>query len=274
MAMSTLFAVLGGAISFAVFLTSYMQVERMDAQNKLIEQQIKQTDQQMKLAASPGVAVALSIAERRQVTSARSSTTSTATRDTACGDVPLSASARRSAACPTSSPARSPSPSSQPYKPVVVSADDSGRTTSPRSAAPSSSSSSATSPPPTSTSAEALDLSAAFLDHADLHAPRPRAHPLPRVACASAKLYDADLTAPNLAGADLTPRRRSPAKTHRRPTSPAPSSTSANLTGADLAEANLVDADLTGANLKAAVLQADPARQRRAPRRQPRRRAT
>jgi len=69
MAMTTLFAVLGGAISFAVFLTSYMQVERMDAQNHLIAKQIQQTDEQMKLSAlQQRIDVALSIAERRQVT--------------------------------------------------------------------------------------------------------------------------------------------------------------------------------------------------------------
>ncbi len=50
MAMSTLFAVLGGAISFAVFLASYMQVERMEAQNKLIGEQIRQADEQMRFA--------------------------------------------------------------------------------------------------------------------------------------------------------------------------------------------------------------------------------
>jgi hypothetical protein len=69
MAMTTLFAVLGGAISFAVFLTSYMQVERMDAQNKLIEKQIEQTARQMELTEKQqSIDVALSIAERRQVT--------------------------------------------------------------------------------------------------------------------------------------------------------------------------------------------------------------
>ncbi|MEZ4380738.1 MAG: pentapeptide repeat-containing protein [Nannocystaceae bacterium] len=39
MAMSTLIAVLGGAISFAVFLATYLQVERMGEQNELLKSQ-------------------------------------------------------------------------------------------------------------------------------------------------------------------------------------------------------------------------------------------
>ncbi len=46
MAFSTLLAVLGGVVSFAVFLASYMQVERMGEQNTLLEAQTELLNQQ------------------------------------------------------------------------------------------------------------------------------------------------------------------------------------------------------------------------------------
>ncbi len=46
MAFSTLLAVLGGVVSFAVFLASYMQVERMGEQNTLLEAQTELLHQQ------------------------------------------------------------------------------------------------------------------------------------------------------------------------------------------------------------------------------------
>ncbi|MEZ4429290.1 MAG: pentapeptide repeat-containing protein [Nannocystaceae bacterium] len=49
MAMGTLIAVLGGVVSFAVFLTSYMQVERMGEQNQLLQNQTKLLEEQNKL---------------------------------------------------------------------------------------------------------------------------------------------------------------------------------------------------------------------------------
>jgi len=52
MAMSTLIAVLGGAISFAVFLASYLQVERMGQQNELLISQNEMIETQTELFAA------------------------------------------------------------------------------------------------------------------------------------------------------------------------------------------------------------------------------
>jgi uncharacterized protein YjbI with pentapeptide repeats/uncharacterized protein YneF (UPF0154 family) len=74
MAMSTLIAVLGGAISFAVFLATYLQVERMGEQNKLLENQNAMVEEEIKLVrkqmkaddAARKVDLSLSIAAQRQ----------------------------------------------------------------------------------------------------------------------------------------------------------------------------------------------------------------
>ncbi len=67
MAMSTLIAVLGGAISFAVFLASYLQVERMGQQNELLTAQNAMIEAQMKGdERSRKVDLSLSIAAQRQ----------------------------------------------------------------------------------------------------------------------------------------------------------------------------------------------------------------
>jgi hypothetical protein len=274
MAMSALFAVLGAAISFAVFLTSYMQVERMDEQNKLIERQIKQTDEQMKFAArAQDVAVALSVGDRRQVM-LRELITRHQRRPRHLRRRRPAVAARREEALPARvtarhlrlrRPARSPT-SRRHQRPTTR------RTTSPR--------------PPQPRAEQLLRYLAAanvdfgrprplaaFLDHADLHATVLERIRSPR-RMRSAKLYDANLTGADLAGADLTLAVASPAPSsaqanladrrppqgqpHRRrpqprPTSPTPTSPAPTSRGR---------------------ASADPARPRRAPRRQPRRRAT
>ncbi|MCB9704156.1 MAG: pentapeptide repeat-containing protein [Myxococcales bacterium] len=74
MAMSTLIAVLGGAISFAVFLATYLQVERMGEQNKLLSSQNDMIKKEMDLLADQmeadkearQVELSLTIASHRQ----------------------------------------------------------------------------------------------------------------------------------------------------------------------------------------------------------------
>ncbi len=74
MAMSTLIAVLGGAISFAVFLATYLQVERMGQQNELLTAQNQMIKEQtelfrLQISADKGareVDLSLSTAAQRQ----------------------------------------------------------------------------------------------------------------------------------------------------------------------------------------------------------------
>lgn len=67
MAMSSLLAVLGGAISFAVFLATYLQVEKMTQQNELLQSQNKliESEYQANLLARE-VDISLSVAGQRQ----------------------------------------------------------------------------------------------------------------------------------------------------------------------------------------------------------------
>lgn len=259
MAMSALFAVLGAAISFAVFLTSFMQVERMTEQNKLIQAQLKQTDDQMKFnARAQDVALALSVGDRRQVMLRDLISDVNSARDTACGpDVPLSRLGEKKRCLPDNTARQIATFVAllQPYKPVVASPDGSQNDVADTARSPEQQQFlrylSANN---IEVGSEALDLSTAFLDHADLHATALERVRLTSVSMRNVKLYDADLSGAELAGADmtlavaartkLTGANLAAAKLHK-----------ANFSGADLTNANLVDAVITGANLKGAVVQ-------------------
>lgn len=258
MAMSALFAVLGAAISFAVFLTSFMQVERMTEQNKLIQAQLAQTDKQMEFAArAQDVALALSIGDRRQVMLRDLVSDVNQARDVACGaDVPLSRFGEKKRCLPDTTARQIATFVAllQPYKPVVASADGTQNDVAESARSPEQQQFlrylSANS---IEVGSEALDLSTAFLDHADLHATYLERIRLTRVSMRGAKLYDGDFTSAELAGVDLTLALASRAKLSQANLATAKLH-KANLSGADLASANLVDAVLTGANLKGAVL--------------------
>jgi len=259
MAMSALFAVLGAAISFAVFVTAFMQVERMTEQNKLIQAQIKQTDDQMKFnARAQDVALALSVGDRRQVMLRDLISDVNEARDTPCGaDVPLSRLGEKKRCLPDNAARQIATFAAllQPYKPVVASPDGSQNDVAETARSPEQQQFlrylSANN---IEVGNEALDLSTAYLDHADLHATALERIRLTGVSLRSAKLYDADFSGAELAGADLTlavaSRTRlsganlAAAKLHK-----------ANLSGADLTSANLVDTVFSGTNLKGAVLQ-------------------
>jgi len=67
MAMGSLLAVLGGAISFAVFLATYLQVERMGEQNELLKVQNELVRAEMRaLSEQSNIDIALSVAAQRQ----------------------------------------------------------------------------------------------------------------------------------------------------------------------------------------------------------------
>ncbi len=245
MAMSTLFAVLGGAISFAVFLTSYMQVERMDAQNQLIGFQIKQTTQQMELAQiQQDIEVALSIAERRQVTTREILTVINSDR-TAAQD------GKRGLTGTTANLIAVAVAQLEPYLGVRADPDTGKNTLEAHVESPEQEQllrylSAA------NVDFGDLDLSRAFLDHADLHGTDLSRIQAPRVRMRHAALYDAKLLAANLAGvdlslavlarSDLTGSNLATAVLHK-----------ANLGDAILADVNLADADLSGAIMKKTV---------------------
>ncbi|MBL8973979.1 MAG: pentapeptide repeat-containing protein [Myxococcales bacterium] len=245
MAMSTLFAVLGGAISFAVFLTSYMQVERMDAQNQLIAQQIEQTSQQMKQSdKQTQIAVALSIAERRQATARE-------IIGVINGDRSTTQDGKRALTPATANLVAIAFSQLSPYRGVRadITTGDNNLTDEVRS-------------PEQEQLMRYLaalnidfgdiDLSSAYLAHAQLPGLDLARAQLPRVSLRSATIYDARLSGANLVAADFTlgvlarsdftAANLTSAVLHR-----------ANLTDAVLSEANLTDADLSGAILKKAV---------------------
>lgn len=241
MAMSTLFAVLGGAISFAVFLTSYMQVERMDAQNALIKQQIAQTSEQMNFSAlAQQVDVALSIAERRQVTIRELLTV--INNDPRKGNKLDEQTANLLAVAVDQL---------EPYIGVTVDRDTGKNLMATEVKSPEQEQLLRYLAALKLDIAE-LDLSRAFLDHADLHGIKLDHIQLPRVRMRQAQLYDAGLLGANLAGVDL-----SLAVLARADLSGANLATAilhkANLTDANLSDANLAEADLSAAILPRAV---------------------
>ena len=241
MAMSTLFAVLGGAISFAVFLTSYMQVERMDAQNGLIDRQIKQTTEQMQLAAlAQQVDVALSIAERRQVTLRELLTLINSDPRTGkkLGDQTANFISVGVAQL-------------EPYTSVIIDRDTGKSVMSSEIKSPEQEQllrylAAA------NVDFTDLDLSRAFLDHVDLNDVKLNNIKLRRVRIRQAKLHDANLGGADLAGADLTLAVLARAELGNTNLATAVLH-KANLTGADLSEANLAEADLSAAVLTGAV---------------------
>ena len=245
MAMSTLFAVLGGAISFAVFLTSYMQVERMDAQNQLIARQLEQTDRQMALDdQQQKIAVALSIAERRQATAREILGVINSDRSPA-------QDGKRGLSTTTANLITIAISQLAPYRGVnadFVTGENilSAELRSPEQeqlvrylAA-------------INVDFSDIDLSPAYLAHIQISGADLSRIQLPRVRMPSATMYDARLPGANLVGTDLslsllarsdfTAANMASAVLHR-----------ANLTDAVLAEANLTNADLSGAILKKAV---------------------
>jgi uncharacterized protein YjbI with pentapeptide repeats len=256
MAMSALFAVLGGAISFAVFLTSYMQVERMTQQNALIERQIAQTDQQMRTL---DVQISLSIAERRQATLRELIADISADPRHECGaDVPLSKLGGKKR-CLRDGTLRQISaffPTLTAYRPLLPAAETAANTLAPDPTSPEQAQFlRLLSTLDIEVGDEALDLAqpATFLDHADLHATELARIRLPGVRMRGVQLYDADLTGADLHGADATLGRLSRARLVQANLADAVLRT-ANLAGADLTGANLAGADLTAALLKGAVL--------------------
>ena len=245
MAMTTLFAVLGGAISFAVFLTSYMQVERMDAQNKLISTQIDQTAEQMKLAVlQQQVEVALSIAERRQVTTREILTVVN-------NDPKPLQDGKRVLTGATANLIAVAIAQLEPYLGVQVDRESGVNALSQQPRSPEQEQlirylSAA------NIDFSDLDLSRAFLDHADLHGTELARIQLRGVRMRHAALYDVKLAGADLAGADLAfallarsdlgGSNLARAVLHK-----------ANLDDAVLVGANLAEADLSGAMLKKAV---------------------
>lgn len=242
-ALSALFAVLGSAISFAVFLTSFMQVERMTEQNKLIEAQTDLTREQLKFEKDrQAVEISLSIADRRQTT-AREVFAAIAADSGRVGDdgrKRLSQSTRLMVTATVSQlhPYRGVDPTTNSVTEQVKSPEQEQilRYLS-----------------AVSIDVSELDLSRAFLEHADLHSVELPQLQLPGVSLRQSALYDAKLPHANLALADLSLSQL--ARTDL---------TGVNLTDARLvdavlvdavlSEANLVRADLTRANLRKAVL--------------------
>ena len=245
MAMSTLFAVLGGAISFAVFLTSYMQVERMDFQNKLIGQQIDQTRAQMEFAASAqAIDVALSIAERRQITIRE--LLAVVNNDGKPG------AGKRTLTAPTANLIAIAVDQLEPYAGLTVDHKTGQNTISPQVKSPEQEQL-LRYLAATDVDFAGLDLSRAFLDHADLHDVDLSQIVLPRVSLRQAQLYDAKLVGASLAGADLT--LAALARTDLSGSNLAAASLHrANLVGANLTAANLTNADLSAAVVSDAVL--------------------
>ncbi|HEY0136991.1 MAG TPA: pentapeptide repeat-containing protein [Nannocystis sp.] len=245
MAMTTLFAVLGGAISFAVFLTSYMQVERMDAQNKLIATQIDQTNKQMELTEKQqSIEVALSIAERRQVTIREVLTLINNER-------PVLENGKRRLGGTTANLIAVAVAQLEPYRPVAANVDGGTNELQEHVRSPEQEQlvrylSAA------NVDFGELDLRRAFLDHTDLQGTDLNGANLEKVRMRHVLLHDAKLAGANLALADLTlaglarvdlsGTNLHQAKLHR-----------ANLDDAVLTEANLAAADLSGAILKKAV---------------------
>ena len=245
MAMTTLFAVLGGAISFAVFLTSYMQVERMDAQNHLIAKQIEQTETQMELSVlQQRIEVALSIAERRQVTTREILTLVNTERGTL-------QDGKRKLGGTTANLIAVAVAQLDPYRGVTTDLATGDNVMQKHIRSPEQEQllrylSAA------NVDFGEIDLRRASLDHADLQGTdlshihlggvSMREVMLHDAKLVGADLVDAKLPFAGLARADLTGSNLAKAVLHR-----------ANLDDAVLAEVNLTGADLSGAILKKAV---------------------
>lgn len=232
-ALSALFAVLGSAISFAVFLTSFMQVERMTEQNELIKVQTKLTQDQLAFEEKrQAVEIALSIADRRQTT-AREVFAAIANDPGRAGDDGRKGLTQGTRLLITATVSQL-----QPYKGVdPIDNNVTHQVKSPEQEQVLRYLSAV------NVDVSELDLSRAFLDHVDLHSTELPQIQLPGVSIQQAALYDAKFPGANLALADLSITQL--ARTDL---------SGANLTDAKLVDAVLVDAVLTDANLVRADL--------------------
>lgn len=243
-ALSALFAVLGSAISFAVFLTSYMQVERMTEQNELVRAQTELTKEQMDWEKQrQNVEISLAIADRRQVTARELFAAIVGDGERKAGGdgrkrLSQSTSLLIAASLPQLAPYRGVDPTTNAVAEEIKSPEQEQllRYLS-----------------ALDIDVSELDLSRAYLDHADLHNAELPAIQLQGVTMRRSALYDAKLPGANLALADLSLAQLARADL-----------TGANLTQAKLggaslddavlSEANLAGADLSRASLKKAVL--------------------
>lgn len=244
-ALSALFAVLGSAISFAVFLTSYMQVERMTEQNELVRAQTKLTQQQLDFEERrQKVEISLSIADRRQITARelfaaiasdpdrRGGTRDERKRLSESTELLISASVAQL----------------QPYHGVDPLTNDVSTTLkSPEQeqllrylAA-------------INADVSEIDLSRAYLDYVELYNVDLPQIQLPGVKLRFAALYDTKLAGANFALADLSNSQFTRSDLAGANLSDA-KLREAVLYNAVLTDANLVRADLSRANLKEAVL--------------------
>ncbi|MBZ5707982.1 pentapeptide repeat-containing protein [Nannocystis pusilla] len=234
-ALSALFAVLGSAISFAVFLTSFMQVERMTEQNELIKVQTDLTIKQLEFEEKrQAVEIALSIADRRQTTARE--VFAAITNDPSKGST--SDSDRRNLTQGTRLLITATVSQLHPYKgvdPVNNSVTEQIKSPEQEQILRYLSA--------VNVDVSEIDLSRAFLDHVDLHSTELPQLQLPGVSIKQAALYDAKFPGANLALADLSVSQL--ARTDL---------SGANLTDAKLVDAILVDAVLTDANLVRADL--------------------
>lgn len=232
-ALSALFAVLGSAISFAVFLTSFMQVERMTEQNELIKVQTDLTIKQLEFEEKrQAVEIALSIADRRQTTAREvfAAIANDPGKENENDRKRLTQGTRLLITATVSQ--------LQPYKgvdPVTNSVTPDIKSPEQEQVLRYLSA--------VNVDVSEIDLSRAFLDHVDLHSTELPQVQLPGVSIRQAALYDAKFPGANLALADLSISQL--ARTDL---------SGANLTDAKLADAVLVDAVLTDANLVRADL--------------------
>lgn len=231
-ALSALFAVLGSAISFAVFLTSFMQVERMTEQNELIRVQTDLTIKQLAFEEKrQAVEIALSIADRRQTTAREVFAAIASDPGKGGGERKELTQGTRLLITATVSQL-------QPYKgvdPVDNAVTEDIKSPEQEQVLRYLSA--------VNVDVSEIDLSRAFLNHVDLHSTELPQLQLPGVSIRQAALYDAKFPAANLALADLSISQL--ARTDL---------SGANLTDAKLVDAILVDAVLTDANLVRADL--------------------
>ena len=217
----------------------------MDAQNQLIARQIEQTSEQMKLADMQSkIAVALSIAERRQSTAREIIGVINGDRTTPQGD-------KRRLTTPTANLVAIGFSQLPPYRSVRADIATGENTLAPEIRSPEQEQLLRYLAALNVDFGE-LDLAAAFLEHAQLPGLDLSRIDLPRVRMRNATVFDTKLVGANLVGtdltlsvlarSDLTAANLTGAVLHR-----------ANLTDAVLSEANLTDADLSGAVLKKAV---------------------
>ncbi|HEY8379331.1 MAG TPA: pentapeptide repeat-containing protein, partial [Nannocystis sp.] len=223
----------------------FMQVERMTEQNQLIVAQTRLTEEQLRFEKErQAVEISLSIADRRQATAREIYAAITA--DPGRGET----HGRKNLSRSTSLLISSTIAQLQPYRsvdPITGKVADDAPVKSPEQEQILAYLSGM------HIHVAELDLSRAFLDHADLHGVDLPEIQLPGVRLRAAALYDANFSGGNFALADLTAAQLSRAELSRANFTDA-KLVDAVLVDAVLSEANLVRADLTRASLKKAVL--------------------